>query len=366
MHRGPFDTDTLYTSERGLTGSENSFWNAVRALDARGHEVVVTANTVQQAPSKVGGATVLPIELDNDSLPNFPKDCDAYLTWNEPDLLRFVPKEKTRIACHQIGSFGHCYGGYDKYVDQFVLLSETHRAYVIATTTIDPNKLRVIPNSIDLDFYKNAKDISKRKTIAFISSADRGLHRMIEIFQEVKKRVPWATLHVFYEWKKLYEKQSGYQTFNGLRLRYINTLLEEMGTEGQSGLYLHGSVSTRDMIDFLCQEVRVFAYPCEPVAFTETFSVATLDACAAGCVPIISDADALGEIYKGPTTIIPGKPRDRIGAWVSCIERALELDEYARTVSGFAVNFSKKYDVKEVGKTWEEFIKIAIANRLEE
>ena len=101
------------------------------------------------------------------------------------------------------------------------------------------NKLRVIPNSIDLDFYKNAKDISKRKTIAFISSADCGLHRMIEIFQEVKKRVPWATLHVFYEWKKLYEKQSGYQTFNGLRLRYINTLLEEMGTEGQSGLYLH-------------------------------------------------------------------------------------------------------------------------------
>lgn len=366
MHRGPFDTTALYTSERGLTGSENSFWNAVRALDARGHEVVVTANTTQQIPSILGGATVLPIELDNDTLPNFPKDCDAYLTWNEPDLLRFVPKEKTRIACHQIGSFGHCYGGYDKYVDQFVLLSETHRKYVMETTSIDPLKLRIIPNSIDLSFYENAKDISKRGAIAFISSADRGLHRMIEIFKEVRKRVPHATLHVFYEWKKLYEKQSTYQTFNGLRLRYINTLLEEMGTEGQCGLYLHGSVSTRDMIDFLCQEVRVFAYPCEPVAFTETFSVATLDACAAGCVPIISDADALGEIYGGSTVVIPGKPMGQIDTWVNYIENALVNNEMARKLSETALSFSRKFDVKEVGKNWEEFIKISIANRMEE
>lgn len=362
-YHGGFDLDHLWDG-RGLTGSENSFFNAARALAARGHEVVVTCEGKgPEKPQVLEGATFVPIPKSQDSPSYLPKDCDAYLSWNEPDLLRFVPADALRVNVHQINDWGFAYAGFDYFVDRYVALSEAHRQRLIQVSKFDPVKFTVVPNSIDLNFYKDQVPVAERgKSIVFISSPDRGLHRLLEIFPEVKKRVPDATLEIFYEWRKLYDRGRLENNLLGLRVRHMNALLERLGMDGQNGVYMRGNVSTIDMLKKL-GHTRVLAYTCEPIDFTESFSVATMDACAAGCFPIVSDADCLGEIYQHAARVIQGPPGRRKAEWTLAITEALTDDVYAKHVTKDAVAFSEKFDLRNVVLKWEEFLTNAVADK---
>ena len=362
-YHGGFDLEHLWDG-RGLTGSENSFFNAARSLSARGHEVIVTCDG--KGPSKppvLEGCTFIPIPKTQDTPSYLPKDCDAYLSWNEPDLLRFVPAEKVRVNVHQINDWGFAYAGFNPFVDKYVALSEAHKKRLVSVSDFDPAKFAIIPNSIDLRFYEGSLPIEDRgKTIAFISSPDRGLHRILEIFPEVKRRVPEATLEIFYEWQKLYSQAHKEQNAIGLRVRHMNALLQKSGTEGDNGVYMRGNISTFDIIKKLCR-TRVLAYTCEPIDFTESFSVATMDACAAGCVPIVSDADCLGEIYQDAAYVIPGLPGRKKVEWIDAVCESLTDDVFAKSLTKRAKKFAVDFDLRNVALKWEEFLTHAIADK---
>lgn len=361
-YHGGFDLDHLWDG-RGLTGSENSFFNAARALAARGHEVIVTCEGKGPSkPAQLEGATFIPLP-DHDSTSFLPRDCDAYLSWNEPDLLRFVPEKKARIEVHQINDYGFAMAGFDYYVDKYVCLSETHKKRLLDVTQFDPAKFDVIPNSIDLTFYRDVLPLSERgKTIAFISSPDRGLHRLLEIFPEVRARVPEAKLDVYYEWKKLMSKGRLEQNLLGLRVRHMMALLGRTGIEGENGLYMRGNVSTLDVLKVLGR-TRVFAYTCEPIEFTESFSVATMDACAAGCVPIVSGVDCLSEIYGSSAVVVPGKPVRSKQQWIDEICKALTDDDHAEAVRKRTVAFAQDYDLRKIAVRWEDYLTRAVADK---
>lgn len=363
-YHGAFDLDRLFDGGRGLTGSENSFFNAARAMARLGHEVIVCCDVAGQekiaiqTPAALEGAAVISQPHAYDVPAHLPRDLDAYLAWNEPDLLRFVPPNAARIECHQINDYGFCNGGFDKYVDRFVALSKTHRDHLCKVTPhLHPEKFSIVPNSIDLTYYQPSPILKRGNKIAYISSADRGLHRLLEIFPAIRSLVPDAELHIFYEWNKLYERERDINNALGLRINHIQSLLTKLGAKGENGVHLRGNVSTKEILRFLCAEVRVFAYPCEPIRFTESFSVATLDACAAGCIPILSDADSLEELYgKSGATVIRGLPRDRKDAWVAAITEALTDDARAEETSASVRKFAAFYDVNLVGMFWQDTI----------
>lgn len=369
-YHGAFDVDHLFEGGRGLTGSENSFFNAARAMAREGHEVIVCCDVAGEneiktfRPASLDGATVISQPEAHDVPVHLPTDFDAYLAWNEPDLLRFVPKKAARIECHQINDYVFCQSGFHKYVDKFVALSKTHRDHLCKSTPVlKPENFFVVPNSIDLTYY-DPKPIRERgKTIAFISSADRGLHRLLEIFPEVRKQIPDAEVHVFYEWIKLYTREKDINNILGVRINYIQSLFEKYGTSGETGVHLHGNVSTKEILRILCK-TRVFAYTCEPIAFTESFSVATLDACASGCVPILSDADSLGEIYgDSGAIVIRGKPRDNKEKWTKEIVRALTDDQFAEETSTTVKHFATSFDLNRVEFDWQDVIRKTISEK---
>lgn len=369
-YHGAFDVNHLFEGGRGLTGSENSFFNAVRAMAGLGHEVIVNCDVAGEKeikiynPDSLNGASVISQPEAYDVPAHLPADFDAYLSWNEPDLLRFVPKKAARIECHQINDYAFCTQGFANYVDKFVALSNTHRDHLNRVAPVIPlEKFTVVPNSIDKTFY-DPKPISTRgKTISFISSADRGLHRLLEIFPLVRERIPQAEVHIYYEWMKLFTREKDINNILGVRINYIQSLFQKYGTDGTGGVHLHGNVSTKEIINRLCS-TRVFAYTCEPIAFTESFSVATLDACASGCVPIISDADSLGEIYgDSGATVIKGKPRDRKLEWADAIVKALTDDGFAEESSVKAKGFSTWFDFNRVGLLWQDVITQTIAEK---
>ena len=77
-------------------------------------------------------------------------------------------------------------------------------------------------------------------------------------------------------------------------------------------------------------EAEVLAYPCDTIRFTEGWSVTTLEACAAGAIPVLRGVDALGEIYADlPYCMKPDDPKFvdyTVNALQDCAAENVKLD----------------------------------------
>ena len=106
-------------------------------------------------------------------------------------------------------------------------------------------------------------------------------------------------------------------------------------------------------------------YPCDPVRFTEGFGVAVLEACAAGVVPVMTDADAFGEIYSGSGAVMV--PRGIGAQWtdqfletvLQLFDRREEIEQRRLQVQAFAVGDGWKTVVGQ----WDDMIQRRMALR---
>jgi len=283
----PIDFKNMWTSPRGLTGSELSCIMLCKAMRERGHDA----------------------QLYMGKLPPDGSKWDVAYSWLEPDQLRTV-KAKLRMVNQQVNDFAYCQPGYDKFVDIYTSPSKTHRDYLLSLCDecCDPQKWRILPNGVDPSQYDVSKKVPGR--VIYASSPDRGLHLLLEAWPEIKRRVPHAHLRVFYEMSE-HLKTFGHQelfvlndgrgqpvverglTEIGYRIRYIQRALELYKRFDVENV---GSVS-RERMAVEMSEAEVLAYPCDTIRFTEGFSVTTMEACAAGAVPVIRGVDSLSEIY---------------------------------------------------------------------
>lgn len=361
---GPIEPPHKLYTERALMGSESSFFNMVRGLSERGHEITVYADVQERYVNSgaLAGATMKPIGmLAKDRDRGLAMDAplpDIYLSLNEPDYLRAVPSEKTRIVWQQFNDFSevYCRPGFDAFVDIYAALSPVHRDHLIriAGTTVTPSKFTWLPNSINLEFFSD-KIAKVPFSMAWCSSPDRGLHRLIEIFPAIRARVPGATLKIFYRFEPWYEGVKDRTDDLGKRGRYIKDCLDRLGRNGENGLTMVGPVNNRRMAEELLA-TQIWAYPCDTISFTEGFCVAALDAMAARCIPIISDADAIGDIYKDIAHVIPGKPGKSKELWVETIVRAMMEPDFGAPLIDRGRAYAEKFDRKKITKMFEDFL----------
>jgi len=346
-----FDIDGLYETQ-GLTGSESGFFNTARGLAALGHHVDAYCFTGKEVLNcaKLDGANVLPVIANN----KMPKDYDAIIAWNDPTHLPLEKTRTVRICSQQLNDFSLAHPSWDKRTDFYAFPSELHRQYVVERENVNPEKTLVIPNSTNIEFFDpNAE--KKPGSMIYCSSPDRGLHWLLDIFPEVRKRVPYATLKVFYRFWPWFEIVKNAHDLIGARARHIMKRFKQLGENGENGLYLVGPVPNMEIAKEL-SSAKILAFPCATIRFTEGFSISTLDGCAAGCLPVISDADALGSIYRGSAVVIDGPPRDRIAEWVDVISRLLSHEEERKPLADRAVKFAEKFSRQNVALMWEKFI----------
>jgi len=356
LTHGPIDPHKLYI-ERALTGSESAAFNLARALSEQGTTVHVYCHTEREAIAFDGlsGASVLSIEQA------IPESFDAYIALNEPDLLRKAPRGSLRICWEQLGDIPyHSETGFDMFVDYYVALSPRHRDYIIESSAnlmryTTPMKWLWIPNSINIEFFDKPSIIRKPYSMAWASSPDRGLHQLISLYPQIKAEIPEATLKIFYRMEPWYETVKDHVGPIGDRARYIHECLDMLGRRGENGITVMGPVANTKIAEELLA-TKVLPYTCDCTQFTETFSVTVLDACAAGCVPIISDADALGDVYQTIASIIPGKPGKDQKAWLDTIVKAMTDERWASAVTTRARAFAQAFKRQTVVKLWEALL----------
>ena len=332
------------------TGSEIGWRRIVKGLRKRGH-------TVEWHTDKES------LRLTHGGL-----GCDVVLSINEPDMLREPPKttdrfweghlitraEKDRwlygtplrICMFWLNEFSFCKEGFDDHVDAYFSPSEAHRQKAIGSWGA-PRPEKWHTNRLGCDIpARLAGRVPGR--VAYCSSPDRGLHRVLEAWPAIRRAVPHAHLRVFYRldpWLRSFDTTPYFPPIekNRTRALYIEEALKRLSGP-EWGVEVVDSVS-RDTLQLELQQAEVFLHPCETVSWSEGFSCSTMEACANGAAPVVSDCDALGEVYA---------PLDpfRTGDWAAFTERtirALKDREFREDLSARAVALAKEH-------TWDRHV----------
>lgn len=335
----PLDFNNLWTSSRGLTGSDLGITITASEMALLGHEVSLYTKCVPNQP-KVWEDVQL---FDVSELPNLPRDCDVVISWSEPDQLRFANPKALRVCCQMLNDFTYAQPGFDDFVDVWTAPCQMHLDF-LQTKIGNKEKWNVLPLGCEPSWYKNDR---KPGRVVWTSSADRGLHWLLQEWPAIKKAVPAANLRVFYNFD--YSTIIGFQPDDdrvghhikemAQRARYM---LEAMKRLAPLDVQAVGSISRQQMAQEL-SEAMVLGYSCDTVAFTEGFSVSILESCAAGVYPVITDNDCLGSIYGGVVPMVKSPIRDNLKDFRDLVITGLTNDKKRKAAIKKCRKFAKKH-----------------------
>lgn len=283
------------------TGSEIGWRRIVEGLRELGHDVQPVTHP--------------PTELLGESM-----NLDVAISINEPDSLRGFHRAPLRIVCFWLNDFSFCKEGFDDHVDQYLSPSEAHRQKAIGDWGAPkPEKWGV--NYLGCDVPADTQPARVSGRLVYCSSPDRGLHRVLEAWPVIKRSVPHATLRIFYRlapWLRQFDSTPFFPPIerNRARALYIEEALARLSGP-EWGVTVCDSVSHDEVLREMAQ-AEVLLHPCDPLAWSEGYSVTCIDACSVGTVPVLTDADALGEVYA---TLDPIP----VGQWGAWRDRAVQL-----------------------------------------
>jgi len=346
-----FRDDKIFNDSIGMTGSETSCAMISRELFLLGHDVTIFAPVVSESDGYDWDG--VKIRSYRDILSTINQDWHAIYSWNEPELLREVTWRTLRMCNLQINDFLHCSPGFDDHVDLWTSPSESHRMNV-GSKSPNPGKWTVVNNGCDPTLYDPTKSVPGR--VVWASSPDRGLHWLLSIWPKIKKEVPWAELRIHYRinsWVNHFIEVDPVHnpTYPELKSRafYIRESIRKMNSHGVKFM---DSVSRNDMTK-VWDEAQVLAYPCDPIGYTEGFSVSIMEACASGTVPVITDTDALGEIYGEHVPMIHGRISDNLNEYTELVIRSLKDDSFRNNSIISCRSLANKYTWKSIAKNVE-------------
>lgn len=123
--------------------------------------------------------------------------------------------------------------------------------------------------------------------VVYTSSYDRGLQHLLEMWPEVIKECPKATLHVYYGWQ-LFEK---FYANNPSSMAWMKKMQDMMTYEG---ITHHGRIPQEKVKEEMLKS-GIWAYPTH---FGEISCISAIKAQAYGCEPVVVNYAALKETVQ--------------------------------------------------------------------
>ena len=311
MVRLSFDTEHLWDSARGLTGSEVTFWRLAAEMAARGHEV--HAFTKVDMASNWRGVFVWPFE----DWTQVARHMHAAVSYISADPLAAAPPEAFRVVHQQCRGWSMSAPGWARHTDLVCALSSVHARDLAREAQLPESSYRVMHNGVDLGEFAPLEKEPGR--VIWASSPDRGLHRLLEAWPMIKRAAPHATLHVHYDMHCLDHTPD---PENMARARYIKAALPRLA---RAGVTVHGSTSRAEIAEAM-GVAQALAYPLDTTELVETFGVTVLEAMATGAVPVLCTQDAFGELWGGVAWTVLPPVRERLGEFAALVAGVLNDD----------------------------------------
>lgn len=293
-----------------LGGSQSALCYLAAAMARNGH--AVTALTGTTKPGSVLGVECLNLHAVDKGLLH-ESDFDAVIVLNgagysklkdilpaSTRLILWTQHEPVQPAMRKLALPEVS----DKW-DGIVCVSDWQRNAYIEAFKIAPERMAVLRNAIAPSFeglFLSKEDMVNAKsnplTLAYTSTPYRGLHHLLDIFPEVKRDHPEASLHV-YSSMAVYQKHEAYDAD---MFKWVYDALD-----GMDGVDYAGSLPQPQLAERLAVS-HVLAYP---NIFPETSCISAMEAMAAGLKVVTSDFAALPETTEGFADLVPINFKDQ-------------------------------------------------------
>jgi len=298
----------------GIGGSETMVVHMAQRLAARGHRVRVFTSTGKHGDGIFDGVEYRQTaHLANVSA------CDVLVGWRNAELVASPISAKARLLwVHDVwasnGSHRNLLQG-----DRVLALSEWHRSFVMAHHNLSAKHVTQTRNGIDLSRFDHAVARNPHKAV-YSSSPDRALPVLLQVWPEIRKRVPDAELHVFYgffNWRKIAEQRKDQD-----QLTAIDFLEKKMVELAEQGVHYRGKVDQKTLaVEFLSAGVWA-----NPTWFSETSCISAMEAQAAGLRCVTSSIAALNETVADYGVLLTGD-------WLSAEYQAQFVEETVRAMT---------------------------------
>jgi glycosyltransferase involved in cell wall biosynthesis len=310
----------------GVGGSESALLTMCEAWARRGDEVTVYNNPTV----KDDILEQRPVNAFNRS-----DNRDIVIFFRQPtSKVMQVTGKKIFWSCDQYteGDFRH----FSQFVDAVVAISPFHAEYLKTTYGIEDAKVVDLPVRI-WDYEIDVEKVANR--IIFTSVPMRGLAAVAQIFPAIKARIPDVSLVV----------TSDYRLWGNMspqNQEYVQKFL------GMDGVQFLGAVP-RDRLVREQLQAQIHLYP-----FTgqteELFCLSVAESQVAGVLPITSTDGALETTNMG--VLIEGDSRDSRNneLFVDKVVEYLGRDDLGEIQKSISKDAKKRFDVKEIMKTWDE------------
>jgi glycosyltransferase involved in cell wall biosynthesis/tetratricopeptide (TPR) repeat protein len=287
----------------GIGGSEEAIIRLSKHLSSQGYRVVVFGKVGNNGGLHDG------VMWRNFWECNLDDEFDIFVAWRAPFMFeRKINARKSYLWLHDVMEPGEFTQDRIENFTKCIVLSNYHRSLF---PMIPDEKILLSANGIDPDeFTIPIVDSRVRATVSnpfqtreagleelvrrdphkmiYTSSHVRGLAYIYEIWSEVKKAVPDATLDVFYG----RESYDAIHKGNPERMKWMDDMMAK--AKSLEGVIDHGKVGQREIVRRIF-ESGIWVYPCP---FPEIYCITAIKMQAGGAVPVASNFAALDETIK--------------------------------------------------------------------
>jgi len=365
-----FSGDTV--NKKPLGGSESALLYLSRELARVGHKVVIYNNCGKDSGIFDGvfyrNFTTLADLVDHSKF----EDYDIFISFRDLPAFLFPIKAKKRIWWGH-DDFSNVWNYKDirkvlgsgflklagklinKYCDELFVVSKWLGDICVEKVGVNREKIYETKNGVYLPYFEEPALLPRDPyRLVYTSVPARGLDILLEIFPEIKKQVPQATLHIYCGWDLGMLKDEDKKLAQSLYDRTDQPGVVREGTKKHSELAKELQISS------------LMLYPSHPVPragfFAETSCIAALEAQAAGCPVVAAKRGALPESIKDKETgiLIDGDPYSS-GFKKRFVEQTVKLLkdgkklENMRTKAEQFIKESYTWDI--IAKEWTEKFK---------
>lgn len=271
---------------KGIGGSEEAVIHLSKELVKLGMEVTVFNNCGEQAGVYDGVQYRNIVELNpNDTF-------NIFISWRSNIFENSINAKKRIVWLHDCPNIDFSDDNIKK-VDYIVVLSNYHAS--LLPESVPQEKVFVTTNGINAEDFVGLEDISREMhRCIYASSYNRGLEQLLEMWSDVRKDVPDATLHIYYGWDTYdaFVKQ-GFMKENGFKAK-IEGLMK------QEGVFHHGRIGHKELLQEYAKS-EILAYPCTYEG--EINCIALTKAIASGCIAVTNNFAVVSE--RNPYLSVP-------------------------------------------------------------